>query len=185
MKKDICMNQAPTLQTDRLTLRATLKEDFEGSARLWADPDVVRYIGGQPSSRHDSWLRLLRLPGLWALVGYGYWTVIETQTGAFVGQAGLADFQRELSIDISGMPEAGWVFSPEFHGRGLAFEAMQAVLSWADNDLRAERTCALIAPENAPSIRLAKKLGYGSMREGRLGEVETLVFYRERVQPSA
>lgn len=50
----------PVLQSDRLILRPHRAEDFEDVAALWADPDVVRYIGGTPSSRSESWGRLLR-----------------------------------------------------------------------------------------------------------------------------
>lgn len=171
---------APRLETERLILRATRLEDFEPSAALWADPAVTRHIGGKPSTRTESWARLLRLPGLWALLGYGYWSVEERESGAFVGQAGLADFKRDLTPNIEGVPEAGYVFSPAFHGRGYATEAMRAVMAWGDANLDAPRACALIHPDNAASIRVADKLGFKEREPATLGGEETLLVWRPR-----
>jgi RimJ/RimL family protein N-acetyltransferase len=168
---------APRLETERLVLRETRASDFEASAKLWADERVVRHIGGKPRTPSESWTGMLRFPGLWALLGYGYWT-LETKTGDFVGQVGLADFKRDLCIDIDGVPEGGWVLSPDHHGQGYATEAMTAVLAWADVHLDAPRTCCLIDPDNAASIRVAEKLGYGDPVTGKLGDHDTLVFWR-------
>ena len=170
---------APVLETERLRLRPTQARDFDDAAKLWGDAEVVRHIGGTPSTRSDAWQRMLRFPGLWALLGYGYWT-LETLDGAFIGQVGLADFKRDMTPDISGMPETGWVLSPAAHGRGYATEAMRGVLAWADETLDDPETCCLIAPENAASIRVAEKLGYTLWREGAIGEAPCLIFKRPR-----
>lgn len=170
---------APRLETQRLVLRETRAEDFDASARLWADERVVRHIGGRTSDRSQSWLRMLRYPGLWALLGFGYWT-LETRAGAFVGEVGLADFKRELSVDTAGMPEAGWVLNPDHQGRGYATEAMTAVLAWADQQLSAAQTCCVIEPDNKASIRVAAKLGYGSPVTVQLGEQALQLFRRPR-----
>jgi len=170
----------PTLITERLTLRATCLEDFEPCVAMWGDEAVVRHIGGQVSSRSETWMRLLRMPGLWALLGYGYWSVIETRTGRFVGQAGLADFKREVEPTIEGIPEVGYGFIPEVHGRGYATEAMRAVVGWADQNVDAPRHCALIDFENQPSFRVAEKLGFDVREPATLNGASTCLLWRER-----
>ncbi|MEQ8433536.1 MAG: GNAT family N-acetyltransferase [Oceanicaulis sp.] len=175
----------PVLATDRLILRAFAAADFDAFAAIWGDASVVRHISGAPSSRSESWSRLLRLAGGWSLLGYGYWAVEEAATGRLTGMAGLADFKREIGADIAGLPEAGWVFSPEFHRLGYATEAMRAALAWADAALDADRSCCLIHPENAASINVAEKLGYGGRFTAPFGEAETLVFFRARGGPCA
>jgi len=171
----------PRLRTDRLILRETRAEDFEPCATLWGDERVTRHIGGKPSSATQSWARMLRFPGLWALLGYGYWTLEDQADGAFCGQAGFADFKRDLSVDIDGVPEAGWVLSPHVHGRGYATEAMSAALAWLDAHVNAPASCCLIDPDNAASIRVADKLGYADPQRAVLsGEAETLVLFRPR-----
>lgn len=175
------MSTAPHLQTERLILRPHRAGDFEASAGMWADADVVRHIGGQPSTRAESWMRMLRYPGLWALLGYGYWAIEERTSGRFAGEAGLADFKREMSPSIEGVPEAGWALHPDFHGRGLATEALGAILAWTDAQLDAPRTCCIIDPGNAASIRVARKLGFDGPHKARYRGGDTLLFYRERV----
>lgn len=103
---------------------------------------------------------MLRYAGLWSMLGYGYWAVEERATSRFVGDVGLADFHRELSPSIRGIPEAGWVLDPAFSGRGYATEAMRAVLAWADANITADETACIVAPENVASIRVAQKVGY-------------------------
>ena len=174
------MALTPELLTDRLRLRETRAGDFAGCAELWGDEAVVRYIGGTPSTPTEAWARMLRFPGLWALLGYGYWTVEDREPGAFAGQVGLADFKRDLQPAIDGIPEAGWVIAPAFHGRGIASEAMAAVLAWADRELPQQRTCCLIDPENGASIRVAEKLGYAGCRPASLGGAASLLYFRER-----
>ena len=71
------MTSHPTvIETERLILRPHRLEDEENVARLWADPQVVRFIC-QPSTRQESWSRLLRYAGHWGFFGYGYFAVEE------------------------------------------------------------------------------------------------------------
>jgi RimJ/RimL family protein N-acetyltransferase len=156
----------PTLKTDRLTLRGHSVADFDSSLALWSDPEVVRFIGGKTATAEEVWARLLRYSGHWALLGFGFWTIQETATGAFVGEAGLADFRRAIAPPLGPDPEAGWVLIPRAHGRGYAREAMIAILDWADATLGARRTTCIIDPSNAASLKLAAKLGYQPFGRG-------------------
>lgn len=151
----------PVLETPRLRLRAHARGDFRALAAMWADPAVVRHIGGQPSTADASWARLLRYAGLWPLLGFGYWAVERRADGAYVGDAGLADWQRDLEPPLGGAPEAGWVLRADAHGQGLATEAMRAVLAWADRHVEADATVCIVDPDHAASLRVASKLGYG------------------------
>jgi RimJ/RimL family protein N-acetyltransferase len=44
----------PTLETERLILRPHRLADFDAYVEMWADPDVVRFIGGKPFDRESS-----------------------------------------------------------------------------------------------------------------------------------
>ncbi|QOI57363.1 GNAT family N-acetyltransferase [Rouxiella badensis] len=153
------LNAAPQIETPRLILRGHTVDDFNVIAALWADPEIVRFIGGTPSTREASWTRLLRYVGHWQLLGFGYWVVKEKESGRFIGEIGLADFQRNMQPSLENKAEMGWVLSPEFHGKGYASEAAKAVLDWAAAHLE-RPVCCIIAPENTPSIRLAEKHGF-------------------------
>lgn len=150
----------PILETERLVLRAHRYDDFADCVAMWADPAVTRYIGGTPSTTQQTWFRLLRYPGLWALLGYGYWAIEEKSSGRFAGEVGFADFKRDITPSIDGYPEAGWALAPFAHGKGYATESLRASLGWADEHLSASQTVCIIALENLPSIRVAEKCGF-------------------------
>lgn len=154
------MSLVPTIETERLRLRAHKRDDFDAVAAMWSDPAVYRFIGGKPSTREEAWARMVRLPGLWALLGYGYWVIEDKATGAFLGEAGFADFKRDLRPPIEGLPEHGWVLAPPAHGRGYATEAVSASLAWTARDPSIAETVCIIDPANAASIRVAEKAGY-------------------------
>jgi RimJ/RimL family protein N-acetyltransferase len=150
----------PVLTTPRLVMRGHTAADLTAAAAMWAEPSVARHIGGMPSTQEETWARILRYAGLWTLLGFGYWLVEERATGRFVGEVGLADFHRDLEPALGDAPEAGWVLHPDHHGRGLATEALRAALAWADARLPARRSVCMIAPENAASLRVARKCGF-------------------------
>jgi RimJ/RimL family protein N-acetyltransferase len=150
----------PTLRTERLTLRAHTPADHAASLAMWSNAEVVRHIGGTPLGAEDVWRRLLSYAGMWSMLGHGYWLVEETTSGRFLGEAGLTEFRRALGPRFDGTPETGWTLVPAAQGRGYAFEAVSAILAWIETTLGAARTVCLIAPENAPSLRLAARLGY-------------------------
>lgn len=132
------MLHPPTLQTDRLILRPHGVADYPACCALWADADVVRHIGGSPQDAQAVWFRLLRYAGMWSLLGYGMWVMEDRATGTLIGEAGLLSAARGLP-ELEGVPEAGWVLGPQAWGRGLATEAMTAVLGWADANLDAAK----------------------------------------------
>ena len=170
----------PVLTTARLRLRPHRREDFEASAAMWADPDVVRYITGTPFSAEASWARLLRYGGLWPMLGYGYWVVETRQDGAFVGEVGFADFRREVEPPTSLSPEAGWAFRSDAHGKGYASEATACMFEWADRALGAAGTFCILNLHNAASVRVARKAGFEDQATIRLRGAPTTLMRRPR-----
>ena len=168
----------PLLETERLRLRAHRPEDHADCTALWADPAVVRYIGGRPSTAEETWRRMLASRGLWSMLGYGYWAVEEKAGGRYVGDVGFADFRREIEPSLAGMLECGWALSPQVHGRGYATEAVAAAVAWADAHLPGMRAVCLIDEGNAASIRVAAKAGFREWRRTTYHGGPSLVFAR-------
>lgn len=82
------MISAPILETPRLVLRAHELDDLDACVAMWAEPEVVRYTVGTPSSPQRTWLRMLGYRGHWSMLGFGYWAVIERASGTFVASWG-------------------------------------------------------------------------------------------------
>lgn len=173
-------HEAPLIETERLRLRAFRAEDLDALAAMWADPEVVRFIGGNPLSREDTWRRSLAACGQWPYTGFGYWIAELKSEGRVVGQIGFADFKRDMEPSLIGEPELGYVFSPKVHGQGIAFEACKAALDWADATLNAPSYPAIIGPENQASIRLAEKLGFVREPDGVYRGEAIALFRRKR-----
>jgi RimJ/RimL family protein N-acetyltransferase len=144
---------------------------------MWAKEEVVRFIGGARLSREDVWRRSLAACAQWPLTGFGYWIAELKDAGGIVGQLGFADFKRDMVPSIEGEPELGYVFDPNVHGQGLAFEACTAVLDWADRLLAPESYPAIVDSDNLPSIRLAEKLGF-IRQEDAVYRDHVIAFYR-------
>ena len=172
--------EIPSLQTERLTLRAHRAGDFPDCYAMWSDAAVTRHIGGKPSSEQQTWMRMLTYIGHWELSGFGYWAIEETATGRFVGDIGFADFRRGKSAAMSNVPEMGWALGPAFHGRGFATEAGLAAVAWADAHFESPRTVCLIDCENAASVRVAQKCGYRVFESTVLDERPTFFLERRR-----
>lgn len=148
------------IETTRLRLRAHELADFDAYAAMWADPLVTRFIGGSPLPREVSWTRLLRYRGMWTVMGFGFWAIEDRETGRFLGEAGVQESRRDLQPSVEGTLECGWGLIPEAQGRGLASEAVSAVVGWAEAALPQRLMTCIINPGNAGSIRIAEKFGF-------------------------
>ena len=153
-------HSAPTLETERLILRDFRKDDLDAHAATLGDEEVMRHIGGKPMNREDSWRRLLSGVGMWSLIGMGPWAVELKTDGRMVGHCGFFQFERDMNPLILGEPEMGWIFDTSVHRQGIAFEACSAAVSWAEDAIAAASYPAIIDLDNAPSMKLAEKLGF-------------------------
>jgi RimJ/RimL family protein N-acetyltransferase len=149
----------PTLTTKRLIIEPMAMKHWEAYATAWADPRMTQFISPEPRSREESWRRFIGGPGLWQLVGYGYWAFCDRETGAFLGNGGLAQFERGID-GLVGYPEAGWAFTYPAWGKGYATEAMTAILDWADANLAEPEIRCIIDIDNIASMRVGEKLGF-------------------------
>ncbi len=150
---------APVIKTDRLVLRPLQLADWEAYATAWADPELTRFIGGEPRDHNTSWGKFLMGAGLWPVLGYGYWAFADRETDEFLGSGGLARFERGVAA-LGGHIEAGWAFIPSAWGKGYATEAMRAVMGWSDSNLPTTEIRAIIDHGNVASQRVAAKCGF-------------------------
>ncbi|MES1199190.1 MAG: GNAT family N-acetyltransferase [Pseudomonadota bacterium] len=146
---------APTLETDRLILRAWRDTDVEPFIAMMAEPEVARFLTGdrRPLDREAAWRTLAVFVGHWALRGFGLYAVEEKATGAFVGRVGLWRPEGWAGLEL------GWGLTRAFWGRGYAHEAARAVGDWAFAQMGETELISLIHADNVRSQDLARRLG--------------------------
>src|SRR5436309_6077677 len=149
----------PTLTTERFILRGFKREDFAAVYALWSDPRTGRLMGMQPMTEEECWAKFLRSFGAWQVNGFGFWAVQEKASGNFVGELGFLNAKRAIEPPLP-VPEMGWSFSPSVQGRGYATEGVAAAIRWGEDHFGRARFSAIIAPENEPSLKLARKFGF-------------------------
>ncbi len=144
----------PWLTTERLALRRFTAEDLDWLAALWADADVMRYMGG-PERRASAQTmleeRILRYydeyPGL------GIWMTLDRSTGAALGLHLLNHIRGESILQI------GFVLDKPAWGRGYGTEMAAALMRYGFVDVRLPRLCAMTHPANLASQHVLLKIG--------------------------
>ena len=111
-------------------------------------------------------------------LGVGNWLAFDGTSGALVGEVGYMDSRREFEPTFEGILEVGWALCGWAHGRGYAEEALRAALAWGD-DAGIAATVCIIKPANLRSIRLAARVGYAFVTEGRYQGAATNLYRRE------
>ena len=140
------------IETERLRLRMLRDSDLDNLAALFADPDVMRYVGnGQPADRAEAKKALDSIVAHWERHGFGRWAVEDKQTNEFVGYGGLRS--------LFGTPEVVYHFAKRHWGKGFATEMGRACLEFGFHEKGFDRVVAIAKPLNAASIHVMQKLG--------------------------
>ena len=150
------------LTTPRLHLRPFLLSDHEAIHVVYADPEVMRYVGHGAHRTLAETANALRIYGdVLAQRGYSFLAVTERATGALIGDGGLHPMGG-VGPDV----ELGYTLARSAWGRGYATELGRALVEYAFTVLRVPRVVAQVEPANTASRNVLEKLGM-SEREQR------------------
>lgn len=147
--------QSAVLTTGRLRLRLHERGDEAKLQRIYATPDVARYLLDEPWTAEDASRNLSRrLPQIGLDSPDHALALVLEHGGTVIGdvQLWLTDAERRVA-------EIGWVLDPAASGRGFATEAVSAVLDHAFARGRVHRVAAQLDPRNEASGRLAERVG--------------------------
>jgi RimJ/RimL family protein N-acetyltransferase len=163
------------LETERLVLRRLSPDDLDDLAPYFADPEVMRYMGGKADTREETEARIARFMHIFDLDGIGQFAVERKEDSRVLGRCGILIWETDpwtpLAKAEATKPtetEIGYALGRPHWGRGYATEAATAVRDYALTELGEERLIALIMHGNVASQRVAEKLGMQYEREVQL-----------------
>ena len=145
------------LETARLTLRPFIPGDFDDLYAYQSRPDVARYLHWEARDHAQVREALALQCAEIALTAVGDWltfAVVWREAGKVVGEAGLKLISQE-----SRQGEIGFLFHPDYHGRGLATEAAESLLSLGFGTIGWHRIIGSCDARNHPSARLMERIG--------------------------
>jgi RimJ/RimL family protein N-acetyltransferase len=150
-------HRAATIETARLILRPFNAGDFDDLYAYQSRPDVARYLTWEARDRAQARQALEEQCGETVLDAEGKWlafAVVWREVNRVVGEVGLKWLSREHR-----QGETGFVFNPDYHGRGLATEAAEAMLALGFDSLGWHRIIGSCDPRNHASARLMERIG--------------------------
>jgi RimJ/RimL family protein N-acetyltransferase len=156
------------IRTERLLLRPYAHGDVDALYAYQRLPEVHRYLYTEPRTRPEIEALVAERadPARLAEAGLAVPRVVElAQTGELVGDLVLFWHSQEHK-----QGEVGYVFNPAFHGRGLATEAVGALLRIGFEGLGMHRIAGRLDGRNTASARVLERAGL--RREAHLVENE-------------
>ncbi len=153
--------------------------DLDAYLAIWGDPEVTRFIGGKPSTREETWSRLLRNVGHWAEIGFGALGGLREGWRPVRGRRRLRQLQAGHRPAAGRRPGDRLVFSPSVTAEGLRYRGGGRGPGLGRSSISRIRAPSAIDPDNAPSLRLAEKVGYREYaRADYRGPIILLVRFR-------
>lgn len=142
------------IETSRLVLRKLDISDASFIVELLNTPGWLRFIGDRNvKAIADAEGYILNGPvKSYNTNGFGLY-IVTLKDGTPVGMCGLIKRDALEHVDV------GFAFMPQYTGKGYAFEATEATLGYARNELGLTTILAITTQDNVQSINLLKKVG--------------------------
>ncbi|EDZ44541.1 MAG: GNAT family N-acetyltransferase [Planktotalea sp.] len=150
----------PTIETERLILRAPLENDIDALESFYAT-ERSHLVGG-PLDRPNCWRLISGNFGHWLMRGYGMWHLHHKADDRMIGACGF--IFREGWDE----PELGWNVHDGYEGKSIAFEAAFAARAYGAAHFDLDGVISYLNPSNTRSVALTKRLGATFERKGQM-----------------
>ena len=141
------------LKTKRLVIRRFCMNDAVACFSFMSDEQGMYLDGCKPFNTMDEdyWERMKLFEER-----EGQYVIVLQSINEVIGTINVfADDSRAVSSK-----EIGYAISPKYQRNGYAYEAISAIISLLQKELLFDLVVAGVLPENTPSIKLLKKLGF-------------------------
>jgi ribosomal-protein-alanine N-acetyltransferase len=128
------------ITTERLILTALNLENYKKINETYSGKHIINYIE-----------KLKKDPDL---LGWGVWFVTLAESNQIIGDLGFKG-----KPDEKGIVEVGYGILPEMQNKGIATEAVNAIVNWAFSSPSVQKVAAECLKDNIPSIKVLEKIG--------------------------
>ncbi|GAB6262537.1 GNAT family N-acetyltransferase [Photobacterium sp. R1] len=141
------------LETPQLIMTPITQADWSLFYALHVTPVVIEKCFDAPAEDELKTKFESRLNG-WTPESDGWLTLVitEKQTHQKVGMTGF--------ILKDGIAEVGYLFMPEYYGKGYGTESLRAVINWAEDECGLDAFQAVVTEGNIASERVLEKCGF-------------------------
>jgi [ribosomal protein S5]-alanine N-acetyltransferase len=176
----------PSLTTERLVLKQMTEDDVTDLFALRSDETMMRYIDRPLAETPEDARRLLHMTNELHEAGDGInWGIYLKDAPGLIGTIGYYRMKKE---DFRA--EIGYMLHTEYQRKGIMTEAMQRVLDYGFNIMKAHTIIADINPLNEASMRILERNGF--VREAWFREnyyyngrfIDTMIYTKFAPDPS-
>jgi [ribosomal protein S5]-alanine N-acetyltransferase len=161
------------METTRALINKLTEIDFEFYFNLYGNEEVMRFITGKAYTRSEAANRFREVIGINIKnKETGYFNIFLKNTGQPIGIA-------KVVITKDNEAEIGYVFLPEYWGKGFGSEISEELVSYSRSIKRLKSLIAITDPQNLASKKILVKCGFSleeyCMIDGLPGEIYKLV----------
>lgn len=146
----------PILETERLKLVELGYQHVQGLFEILSIEEVMRYYGSDSFTTPNEAMKLIEIFQKNYKEKRGIrWGIVLKRNKRLIGSLGLNSLLLKNK-----RAEIGYELHPNYWRNGFTIEAIKEVLRFSYNELGLNRVGAVVYPENEPSLRLLRGLGF-------------------------
>jgi ribosomal-protein-alanine N-acetyltransferase len=146
----------PILKTERLTLRQISPNDANEVFVIRSNKQTMHFIPRPVAQNMQDVTELLEKWNKSFFDGEGInWAITLTGEDKLLGMVGFVRMTKEHF-----RAELGYVLNPDYHGKGIMSEAVEAVMRYGFETIGYYSVEAVIDPENKSSVSVAERAGF-------------------------
>ena len=155
------------LETKRCLIRESTEGDVEAFYGIYSNPTITQYMEDlYPDVEQEKQYIREYAEKVYSFYEHGIWTVVEKESGAVIGRAGLDCREGYQEAEL------GFVIGVPWQRKGYAYEVCSAILAYGAEQLGFQKIQAFVEPGNIASLELCAKLGMKFLERVRIKEQE-------------
>lgn len=159
------------LETDRLIIKKTMKEDADFCLDIWLDDEMGKYLSDPPREKaNDTYLEWKENVEIYD--GCYYFVAISRETDNYIGTCSAVPSEDKKHWDL------GYAIHKNYWRQGYAIEMIKVLIDFCHAN-GGRKITAPVAKENIGSNAVLKKLNFYVEKEGTFKKSGTDIIYDE------